>query len=88
MLQGYVIAEGNRDYLPASEHRLVVGLGVKNLVVVETDDAVLIADRSKAQEIKSVVQQLEAASGQEAKPTARSIAHGAITRLSPKKPGR
>ena len=38
----------------------MVGLGVDNLVVVETDDAVLIADRSKAQEIKTVVKQLEA----------------------------
>ena len=39
------------------EHRLVVGLGVENLVVVETDDAVLIADRARAQEIKKVVKE-------------------------------
>ena len=45
----------------------MVGLGVENLVVVETDDAVLIADRSKAQEIKTVVKQLEAAGSPEGK---------------------
>ena len=45
----------------------MVGLGVKNLVVVETDDAVLIADRSKAQDIKKVVKQLEAAGSPEGK---------------------
>ena len=67
VLQGHVIAEGSRDCYLRSEHRLVVGLGVENLVVVETDDAVLIADRSKAQEIKTVVKQLEAAGSPEGK---------------------
>ena len=59
VLQGRVISEGSRNCYLRSEHRLVVGLGVENLVVVETDDAVLIADRAKAQEIKKVVKQLE-----------------------------
>ena len=67
VLQGHVIAEGSRDCYLRSEHRLVVGLGVENLVVVETDDAVLIADRSKAQEIKTVVKQLEAEGSPEGK---------------------
>ena len=67
VLQGHVIAEDSRDCYLRSEHRLVVGLGVENLVVVETDDAVLIADRSKAQEIKTVVKQLEAAGSPEGK---------------------
>ena len=67
MLQGHVIAEGSRDCYLRSEHRLVVGLGIENLVVVETDDAVLIADRSKAQDIKSVVKQLEAEGSPEGK---------------------
>ena len=67
MLQGHVIAEDSRDCYLRSEHRLVVGLGVENLVVVETDDAVLIADRSKAQEIKTVVKQLEAEGSPEGK---------------------
>ena len=43
----------------------MVGLGVVP-VVVETDDAVLIADRAKAQEIKTVVKQLEAAAARRA----------------------
>ncbi|WP_038547638.1 mannose-1-phosphate guanylyltransferase/mannose-6-phosphate isomerase [Synechococcus sp. KORDI-100] len=59
VLQGRVISEGSRNCYMRSEHRLVVGLGVENLVVVETDDAVLIADRSQAQAIKKVVKQLE-----------------------------
>ena len=67
VLQGRVIADGSRNCYLRSEHRLVVGLGVENLVVVETDDAVLIADRAKAQSIKSVVKQLEADGSREGK---------------------
>ncbi|CRY90917.1 mannose-1-phosphate guanylyltransferase/mannose-6-phosphate isomerase [Synechococcus sp. WH 8103] len=67
VLQGRVINKGSRNCYLRSEHRLVVGLGIENLVVVETDDAVLIAERSKAQEIKSVVKQLEADGSPEGK---------------------
>ena len=67
VLQGRVIAEGSSNCYLRSEHRLVVGLGVENRVVVETDDAVLIADRSQAQAIKTVVKQLEADGSPEGK---------------------
>ena len=67
VLQGRGISEGSRNCYLRSEHRLVVGLGVENLVVVETDDAVLIADRARAQEIKKVVKQLEADGSPEGK---------------------
>lgn len=33
-------------------------MGVKNLLIVDTPDALLVADRSRAQEVKAVVQQL------------------------------
>jgi mannose-1-phosphate guanylyltransferase/mannose-1-phosphate guanylyltransferase/mannose-6-phosphate isomerase len=39
--------------------RLVYLLGVKDLLVVETDDAVLIGDRSRAQEVKDIVERLD-----------------------------
>jgi mannose-1-phosphate guanylyltransferase len=55
-----VIGEGVRNCYLRSEHRLVVGLGVEDLVVVETDDVVLVAHRDRAQEIKAVVSRLEA----------------------------
>jgi mannose-1-phosphate guanylyltransferase/mannose-6-phosphate isomerase len=43
----------------AVSHRLVVGLGVDDLVVVETDDVVLVAHRDRAQDIKAIVGRLE-----------------------------
>ena len=60
VLHGHVIAEGSRNCYMRSEYRLVVGLGVENLVVVETDDAVLIANRNEAQNVRKIVRQLEA----------------------------
>jgi mannose-1-phosphate guanylyltransferase/mannose-6-phosphate isomerase len=41
-----------------AESRLVSVLGATDLVVVETDDAVLVADRSRTQEVKEVVETL------------------------------
>ena len=41
-----------------SENRLLVGIGIKNLIVVETNDAVLIANMTEAQNIKKVVEDL------------------------------
>ena len=43
-----------------SEHRLVGLVGVRDLVVIETSDAVLVADRRSAQDVKQLVDTLEA----------------------------
>ena len=44
--------------LVRAESRLVSVLGATDLVVVETDDAVLVADKSRSQEVKEVVETL------------------------------
>ena len=56
---GDVIAKDSRDTLVHSSGRLVSVVGVENLVVVETADAVMVADRSRSQEVKKIVAQLE-----------------------------
>ena len=56
---GDVIAEqSQRNYIYTSS-RLVTTLGVEDLIVVETKDAVLIAHQDKSQEIKKIVEQLK-----------------------------
>ena len=65
--RGRVICEQSNDCYLRSEHRLVVGLGLKDLVVVETDDAVLIAKRDQAQNVKTVVSRLETEGSPEGK---------------------
>ncbi len=48
-----------RDCYLRSESRLLAALGVRDLVVVETADAVLVADRERAQQTRELVQLLE-----------------------------
>jgi mannose-1-phosphate guanylyltransferase / mannose-6-phosphate isomerase len=52
------VHETTDSYLWAGSH-LVYALGVKDLLVVDTDDALLIADRSRAQEVKDIVERLD-----------------------------
>jgi mannose-1-phosphate guanylyltransferase/mannose-6-phosphate isomerase len=57
---GDTILHQTTNSLIYATHRLVGLVGVQDLVVVETADAVLISDRKKSQEVKSIVQQLQA----------------------------
>ena len=63
---GRVLHEDVRNCYLRSEHRLVVGLGLEDLVVVETNDAVLVARRDQTQAVKQVVARLQAAGAREA----------------------
>jgi mannose-1-phosphate guanylyltransferase len=67
VLRGRVISEDSHNCYLRSEHRLVVGLGVENLVVVETDDVVLVAQRDRAQDVKTIVGLLERSGAPESK---------------------
>jgi mannose-1-phosphate guanylyltransferase / mannose-6-phosphate isomerase len=54
-----LLVDTSNTFIHASS-RLVGTVGVGNLIVVETADAVLVADRSQSQNVKKLVQQLEA----------------------------
>jgi len=58
--RGDVLLEGCHDTLAISEGRLVACVGVRNLVVVETDDAVLVAHHDATQDVKKIVDRLKA----------------------------
>jgi mannose-1-phosphate guanylyltransferase len=53
-----VLTTGTKNTLVRAESRLVALVGVENLVVVETKDAVLVAGREKSQDVKAIVDQL------------------------------
>ena len=59
-VQGETVLVDSKDCYVRSEDRLVATVGVQNLLVVDTPDALLIADRSRAQDVKTVVQRLKA----------------------------
>ncbi|WP_255395943.1 mannose-1-phosphate guanylyltransferase/mannose-6-phosphate isomerase [Motiliproteus sp. MSK22-1] len=66
VLKGDVlVSEASNSYLSASS-RLVGVVGVDNIVVVETADAVLVADKGRVQEVKQIVNQLKAEQRMEA----------------------
>ncbi|MCJ9707714.1 mannose-1-phosphate guanylyltransferase/mannose-6-phosphate isomerase [Bordetella hinzii] len=58
------IVDSENSYVWASS-RLVSLLGVNDIVVVETKDAVLVADRSKVQHVKAIVEKIKAAGRRE-----------------------
>lgn len=66
-LHGDVLCEDVQGSYLRSQDRLLAAVGVRNLVVVETPDAVMVADRSRVQDIKAIVKQLQAAGRSEAK---------------------
>ncbi len=47
------------DSLLISNHRLLAAVGLSNVIVVETSDAVLVARKDSAQEVRDLVSQLE-----------------------------
>ncbi len=59
VLTGDVIVEEVLDSYIQSQSRLVAVAGVQDVVVVETADAVLVADKSRLQSIKQLVGQLQ-----------------------------
>lgn len=57
---GDVLLEDTRNTLVHATSRLVSTVGVEDIIVVETPDAVLVADRSRSQEVKRIVNRLSA----------------------------
>ena len=53
------ISIDTKDCIVYSPKKLVATIGVSNLIVVETEDALLICDKSRAQDVKKVVEILE-----------------------------
>lgn len=58
--KGDVLLHNCSDSLFHSEHRLVAGVGLKNILVVETADAVMVTHKDHAQDVKKIVEQLKA----------------------------
>lgn len=59
VINGHHIAEDTSATLVISSGRPVATLGVRNLVIVDTDDVLLVCDRTRAQEVRRIVQRLK-----------------------------
>lgn len=58
VVRGDVCLYDTQDSLVVAQHRLVAAIGLKNVIVIETPDALLVMDRSRAQDVKQVVEKL------------------------------
>ncbi|MGR5135885.1 mannose-1-phosphate guanylyltransferase/mannose-6-phosphate isomerase [Vibrio jasicida] len=60
-VRGDVLVEKTSNSYIYSQNKLVATVGVEDLIVVETKDAVLVAHKDKVQDVKGIVEQLKAA---------------------------
>ena len=70
--KGDVLHHGARNSYLRSEGPLVAAVGVEDMVVVATSDAVLVASKSASQDVKQIVEQLKA-QGRELHNTHRKV---------------
>ncbi|GLZ88438.1 mannose-1-phosphate guanyltransferase [Metapseudomonas resinovorans] len=65
VFKGDVLDQGSRNTYVHADSRLVATVGVEDIVIVETKDAVLVAHKDRVQDVKKVVDQLKSASREE-----------------------
>jgi len=59
VINGNVVSIENSDSIIQAENRLVAALGLKNIIVVDTADALLVCAKERAQDIKKIVDQIK-----------------------------
>ncbi len=57
-INGKIIAEKSKNCYLESEQRLIVGIGIENLIVIDTNDAILVANRDQSQNIGNIIKNL------------------------------
>jgi len=58
VIQGDVLTHATRNALVIAQHRLVATVGLDDVIVIETPDAVLVASREHASSVRNIVEQL------------------------------
>jgi mannose-1-phosphate guanylyltransferase/mannose-6-phosphate isomerase len=66
-LVGDALAHNCRNTFVQAESRLVATVGLRDVIVVETKDSVLVADRNQSQDVKEIVQKLKDSEREETK---------------------
>lgn len=59
VLKGDVIDQDSKDCYVQAEHKLIATIGLEHTIVVETDDAIMVAKKDRVQEVKAIVNQLK-----------------------------
>ena len=72
-LHGDTLVIDARNNFVFADSRLVVLAGLEDVVVIETDDAVLVMPKSDSQQVKKVVEALQQAGRQETRRSQRKV---------------
>tara|TARA_B100000401_G_C52766496_1_gene700946 strand:- start:112 stop:768 length:657 start_codon:yes stop_codon:yes gene_type:complete len=59
VIKGNVLAKNTRNCYLRSEKRLITTLGIEDLIIIETSDAILVARKKESQEVKNIVEVLK-----------------------------
>ncbi len=57
--KGNIVTQNTENCYLYSEQKLLVSLGITDLLVIDTDDATLIADKNQSENIKKIVSELQ-----------------------------
>ncbi|MBQ3671865.1 MAG: mannose-1-phosphate guanylyltransferase/mannose-6-phosphate isomerase [Treponema sp.] len=60
VIKGKAVTSNVKNSFIYSKNRMISAVGLENVVIVDTKDAVLVADRSKSEEVKKIVDKLNA----------------------------
>ena len=55
VIEGNVVEKNTENSFLSSQNRIIAAIGIKNMIVVETRDAILVANKDQAQEVKNIV---------------------------------
>jgi mannose-1-phosphate guanylyltransferase/mannose-6-phosphate isomerase len=65
-IKGDVLALGSKDSLIYGDNRLIATIGINGLVIVDTKDALLVSQKTKAEDVKKIVEKLKKSNRAEA----------------------
>ncbi|WBA84121.1 mannose-1-phosphate guanylyltransferase/mannose-6-phosphate isomerase [Endozoicomonas sp. GU-1] len=65
--QGDVLLHDTRNTYVRSEKKLIATVGVDDLIITDSDDAILVAHKDRVQDVKKIVERLKVANRSEAK---------------------
>ena len=58
-LEGRTLIHKTKNCYLRSDHRLIVGLGLEDIIVVETNDSILVANKKDSEEVKRIVSMMK-----------------------------
>ena len=60
VMHGNAIAiDSSNSFIKTDDRRIIATLGIENLIIIDTKDALLVADKSKTQDVKKIVDHLK-----------------------------